>query len=144
MGTIFQQSGNRVKVSPGGVVQVVGPIAERAAYRGAQKIRGRAISNVRRLGRIDSGRMIRGIQVRRLPHTAGAGLRVKYSVTSSAPYTRFQEEGTRGHGPVRARYLRFKPKGSSTYVFAKWVRGVKPGYFMRDAARATRREDFLP
>lgn len=140
--TTYQSRNARVTLKPGGIAKVVGPMADQAAYRAAQKLRGRAMSNIRRLGRVNTGNMLKSLQVRRL--NPGPGTLARYSVSSTAFYARFQEEGTRAHGPVRAKFLRFKPKGSSTYVFAKWVRGVKPGYFMRDAARAAKAEDFLP
>lgn len=41
-----------------------------------------------------------------------------------------------GHGtiyPVRAKFLKFKPKGSDRYVYAKKVKPVKPNNFMHEA-----------
>ena len=132
----------------GGVVQVVAPIADDTAYRGAQKVRGRAISNIRSLGRVDSGRMIAGLQVRRV--NRGDGLRRSYEVASTARaadgfnYPAAQEHGTRAHGPRVAPAMVFTPKGSSVVVFAQWVRGVTPGNFMLNAWRGTTVGDFLP
>lgn len=132
-----------VTMFPGAVVNVIGPQADAAAYRAAQAVRGRVLSNIARLGRIDTGEMVRGMQVRR---SIGAGMPLfpRYDVYSTARHTIFQEEGTRAHGPVRAPRLVFRPKGSSKVVYAKWVRGVTPGRFMADAVRDTRVDDFLP
>ncbi len=45
-------------------------------------------------------------------------------IGTNVPYMKFLEEGTRGHGPVRAKFLRFAlPAG---VVFAKFVRGIHP------------------
>lgn len=137
-------AGSSVKLSiqPGAVVAVVGPQVDAAAYRAAQAVRGRAIRNIQRLGRIATGEMIQGLQVRR---AIGANLPLtpRYDVFSSAKHTVFQELGTRPHGPVRAPRLVFRPKGSSKVVYAKWVRGVTPGYFLNDAIVATGVRDFL-
>lgn len=136
-----------VKYRLGAVLEVVAPIADATAYRGAQKVRGRAISNIRRLGRVDSGRMIAGMQVRRVGAT---GLRRTYEVSSSARapgganYPAMQEYGTRAHGPVSAAVMAFTPKGGNGVVFATWVRGVTPGHFMRDAWQGCTVTDFLP
>lgn len=124
---------------PGAEVRVIGPMVDGAAYRGAQALRGRAMSNIRGLGRVNTGEMIGGLQVRLI---SKAGLSSRYSVSSSAKHTVFQEEGTRAHGPARAQFLVFTPKGSGKVVFAKWVRGVTPGHFMRNAMNQARVQDF--
>lgn len=125
---------------PSAIASIVGGASDKAAYRAAQKVRGRAMSNIRSLGRIDTGRMLATLQVRK----GGDGpLHPQYTIGSTQFYTKFQEFGTRAHGPVRAPFLVFKPKGSSTYVFAKWVRGVKAGKFMTNAINATTLSDFL-
>lgn len=132
----------KVTINNSAVINVVGPQINDAAYRAAQAARGRAMANIIRLGRIASGEMIQGMQVRR---TIGAAqpLYARYDVYSTAKHTDWQERGTRAHGPVRAPRLVFRPKGSNTVVYAKWVRGVTPGFFMRDAVNAVRMEDFL-
>jgi hypothetical protein len=38
----------------------------------------------------------------------------------------------------------FTPKGGNGLVFAKWVRGVTPGHFFRDAMRDARAADAEP
>ena len=130
----------RATYNAGAVIRVTGELANAAAYRGAQKIRGRILSNIRSLGRIDTGAMIQGMQVRRLPDSTT--LRPRYRISSSAAHTIFQEKGTRAHGPVRAQRLRFKPKGSDRFVYARWVRGVVAGRFMERAFDATTASDF--
>lgn len=130
----------RATYNSGAVIRITGDLADGAAYRGAQKIRGRVLSNIRSLGRIDTGAMIQGMQVRRAADWTQ--LRPRYQLSSTAPYTIFQEAGTRAHGPVRAQRLRFKPKGSDRFVYAKWVRGVVAGRFMQRAFDATTAADF--
>lgn len=119
-----------VKIDRQAVIRLVGPMTDQATYKVAQATRGRALKNIRAAGRVDTGRMQAGLQVR----SAGkSGLRAAYTVSSSAPYTIFQEFGTRAHGPVRAPFMVFTPKGSGKVVFARWVRGVSPAYFMTRA-----------
>lgn len=72
------------------------------------------------------------------------GTGATWEVGSNQPYTIFQEKGTRAHGPVRARFLVFTPKGSNVTVFAKWVRGVTGAHFLRNAVNAATVQDFLP
>ena len=45
-------------------------------------------------------------------------------IGSNVDYMKYLEDGTRAHGPVRARFLRFAT--TSGVVFAKFVRGIKP------------------
>jgi hypothetical protein len=126
---------------PGAAVAVIGPMVDQAAYRAAQKLRGRILSNIRAAGRVDTGKMMAGMQVRVI---SNKGLGAAYQVYSSAPYTRFQEFGTRAHGPRVAKFMVFTPKGSGSKVFAKWVRGVTPGYFVTKAVAQAQASDFVP
>lgn len=112
-----------------------------AVKRAAKVTAERANANVIRKNRVDTGKMSRSFKTGRSPLSRPGHPVVR--VSSKLPYTKYQEFGTRAHGPKNAKALRFKPKGSNVYVFAKWVRGVQPGHFLRDARRALRRQDFL-
>lgn len=129
----------KVTIHRGKVIQVVGPIAERAAYKAAQKARGYVISEIRAAGRVKTGAMIRGMQVRRV---ASVGLTRRFEVSGSAKHTIWQNDGTRAHGPRSKKYMRFIPKGGSQYVFAKWVRGVQGAHFMEKGLARVRAADF--
>lgn len=131
----------KVTIHRGKVISVVGPVADKAAYSAAQKARGYVISEIRAAGRVKTGRMIAGMQVRKV---AGGPLLSRYEVSSSAPYTMFQNDGTRPHGPVRAKVLAFVPKGGSQVVFAKWVKGVQGAHFMEKGLARVRAQDFQP
>lgn len=61
-------------------------------------------------------------------------------VGTNVNYAMFQHEGTGIYGPhgepivpVRAKFLKFIPKGGSTYVFARSVKGSPPTFFLRRA-----------
>jgi hypothetical protein len=47
-------------------------------------------------------------------------------------------QGHKAIYPVRAKALRFRPKGSRTWVFAKRTRAVKGVPYLRDALPAAR------
>lgn len=108
-----------------------------ASRNGALSASRKVKENITAKGRVDTGAMRNRVGARK-------GREGWWMVQGGAPYTSYQEFGTRAHGPVRAKYMRFKPKGSNTFVFAKWVRGVKPGNFFRDAMRSLKVSDFLP
>lgn len=121
---------------------IVGGLSRAAARQAANVTLQRAQSNIIRAGRVDTGRMYTSLRIEE--SRASTPERPRFLVKNDLPYTRYQEFGTRGHGPVRAKFLRFKPKGSSKFVYTKWVRGVTPARFMRDALEALRPEDYLP
>lgn len=120
----------------------VGALARNCALKGAHVAAERAKVNLAAKGRIDTGALQRSIRVD--PADVGGPLRPTFRVGTDLSYAVYQEEGTRPHGPVRARFLVFKPKGSSTFVFARWVRGVTPAHYMRDALTSMRPADFVP
>lgn len=66
-----------------------------------------------------------------------------YRVESPQFYSMYQEYGVKPFGPKRARFLRFKPKGSNKFVYAKRVKGFPPGHFFRDTLRSMKVSDFL-
>lgn len=67
-----------------------------------------------------------------------------YKVYSDLHYTIYQEKGIGPVTPTRAKALRFKPKGSGSFVFAMRTRGFDGGHFFRRALRSLRLPDFLP
>lgn len=130
----------KITIHRGKVIEVVGPIAERAAYLAAQKARGYVISEIQKAGRVDTGRMIAGLQVRKV---ASGPLLRRFEVSSSAPYTMFQNDGTRAHGPRNAEFMVFTPKGGGGIVFAKWVKGVQGAHFMEKGLARVRVADYV-
>lgn len=64
-------------------------------------------------------------------------------VGTNVNYGMYQHEGTGIFGPygtpivpVNASYLRFRPKGSTEFVYAKEVRGTPPTFFLKRALPA--------
>lgn len=67
-------------------------------------------------------------------------------VVTNVRYARWVHDGTGVYGPHhtpivprRAKFLRFRPRGSSRYVYARSVKGMRPNPFMRNALPAARR-----
>lgn len=131
----------RFTMDPSQTNVVVGGITADAAYKAAQAARARMRINIQSDGLMDTGKLLNSVE---LNSTMERGtLRPAYTVGSPLEYAKYLEHGTRAHGPVRAKYLRFKPKGSSTFVFAKWVRGVRAYRFARQTANEMTVHDYL-
>jgi hypothetical protein len=84
--------------------------------------------------------MVNSVTIQRVP--GKHPLNPTFSVGARTPYAAYQEYGTRAHGPATASRMVFTPKGSRTAVFAKWVRGIHPAHFVRDAMRLIKPSDF--
>lgn len=132
----------KVNLEPNAVLNVVSNIGNQAAYRMAQKARGRVMSNMRRSGRVNTGAMVQGVQVRKV--IGGNPLVLNYEVSSSASYTGYQEYGTPAHGPKFAPFMVFQIRGKGPIISKKWVAGIKPGNFFKDALAASKASDALP
>lgn len=113
-----------------------------AVWRAAGKVRDRAKSNITSAGLVDTGALRNSIVGRRM---RGGRSGVWYEVGSDLKYSIYQHEGTPTIiRPRRAKLLRFQPSGSSTFVFAKQVRGVPGTPFLTDALRTLTNADFAP
>lgn len=111
-----------------------------AVMRGANKYRERIRREILDSGRVNTGEMMAKIEVVPLPPTRGSARAI---VRPRAQHFLYQDQGTRAHGSTRpGGVLRFMPKGATSFVFAKRVRGVRAGWFMRKAALKMKAEDF--
>lgn len=105
--------------------------------------RGRNVANLaKKYAPVDTGRLRASIEVRLVRYSG----EVAVLVGSNVNYAMFQHEGTGIYGPhgtpivpVQARFLRFQPKGSSVFVYARSVRGNPPTFFLRRALIAAAR-----
>lgn len=112
-----------------------------AAQAAADRTIRRARSNVIRKRRVRTRAMANSYRAR-TTYSSRHGTAIE--ITNTVPYYQWQEHGRGPVVPVRARLLRFQPKGSRAFVFARRVRGVAPGNFLRDALRDLRPADFTP
>lgn len=112
--------------------------------RAAGRCRDYAKANITVAGRVDTGQM-RNATVAEVVRTNGN--EISGRVVVEADHAIYQHEGTAGDGagtivPRRARVLRFRPRGSSTFVFTPQVRGVKGVPFLTDALERLSTSDF--
>lgn len=129
----------RLRLDLGKLQARAGTLSKAAVKRAATAAERRVRANIIQSDLMNTGEMLNKVQQRDIPSPL---LYPRVAVGSSAPHVKYPEFGTRAHGPVKASALRFKPKGSNVFVFAKWVRGVQPYRFMRRALDAMRPSDF--
>lgn len=110
--------------------------SERGAARAKELIQ----QEIKAAGRMDRYRMYHSVGVHR---QRASGSQFSAWVGPNVPYARWQNDGTGPIYPRRAKFLRFKPKGSNTFVFAKRTKGVPAARFMEKAARRISTKDFL-
>lgn len=122
-------------------------ISSEAARKAANRVALRARASVLGQGRMDTLEMLRGFKIK---ETTKSPSRASFFVYNTAKHFPYQELGTPKSNPgidyiypKNFTLLRFRPKGGSTFVFAKRVRGVKPGQFLKRAAKATQLKDFV-
>lgn len=114
------------------LMQVTDASASRAAR--AATIRARVRAPYR------TGTLAKSIVARRTVNTPDL---TSYMIGSNVDYAGFQEEGVLHRiYPRKAKALRFKPKGSNVFVFAKSTRGVPAVHYLRDAANTLTLADF--
>lgn len=129
----------RLRLDLGKLNAKAGVVSAEAVKRAADRTEQRVRSNIAADDLINSGGLINSVTQRDIP---GNALLPRRAIGSPKPYVKYPERGTRAHGPVRARALRFQPKGSGRVVFAKWVRGVRAYGFMKRALDQLRPTDF--
>lgn len=130
----------RLRIDHSTMSSVVGDITFEAVQQAAEISRERYVANLRADDLVNSGRLVNSITTATVPRGV---LSPAVAIGSPLDYVKYPEYGTRAHGPVRAKVLRFKPKGSSTFVFARWVRGVRPYGFARKTLDQIRPTDFV-
>jgi len=59
-------------------------------------------------------------------------------IGSTVKYAYVHHQGHKPIVPVRAKALRFKPKGSRTFIFRMRVRAVKGNHYLKNALPAAR------
>ena len=125
--------GVRIRINEAAMTAELNKATRKSALRGAQSAQKKVRNNMRM--RRNTGRMISSVHMR----PVGAN---RYRIFSDLYYTKYQEYGIGPVRPVKAKALRFKPKGSSTFVFAQRTRGFKGGFFFKRALRSMKVSDF--
>lgn len=130
----------QLRIDLGAFEATVAPMVDSAVQRAAVTATARARDNVAAAGLINTGKLMNSMRWQPIP---GAGLFPRYAVGSPLDYVKYPEFGTRAHGPVKADFLKFMPKGGKQFVFTKWVRGVRPYGFMKKTLDEIRPTDFV-
>ena len=107
-----------------------GGVARDLRARGA-----RVLAAQRRLVGRSSGDLARDLHVQPLRPPLFPGV----EVGSDLPQATFHRKGHGVIRPVRAKALRFKPRGATRFVYAKRVRAVKGNPYLERSLRAARR-----
>lgn len=118
------------------VTRIAGETLQRGAQVSEQRMRGEIVA----ADLVNTGALLASITTQ---PKVSSGVRQSVLIGTPLEYAKYPEYGTRAHGPVRAKALRFKPKGSSVFVFAKWVRGVRPYRYAQKTLDQVRPSDFV-
>lgn len=99
--------------------------------------RGRNVANLaKKFAPVNTGRLRESINAELVSYAGNLAVLVGTKVS----YAMYQHEGTGIYGPhgtpivpVRSKFLRFQPKGSLNFVYAREVRGAPPTFFLKRA-----------
>lgn len=125
----------RIVVNDKKIRSVLNKHADRTASRAASVTQQRVKEGITLTDRIRTGRMLNRVESREVGPA-------KFQVRSDEPYSYWQEFGRGPVRPIRAKALRFQPKGLNAFVFAKYVRPDPGGHFFRRAKQRLSRRDF--
>ena len=121
----------------------INKISKEINYKSAEKAANIVVMNARdnlvKAGRYRTGALLLSLKAKTVLRANG---RVAFLVGSDMPYAVFQEKGVGPFGPKRAKVLRFKPKGSGAYVFARYVKGFKGAFYFKKALAKVNIRDF--
>lgn len=119
------QAGYRLKLDSAAINKVLREtMVPQGVARAAGKVRDQAKQELTDAGRVRTGALRNSIVSRRVDNMRTN--KVTYEVGSELHYARAQHEGVQGPiRPKRAKVLRFKPRGSASFVFAKQVAGFR-------------------
>lgn len=111
--------------------------SNRSSRQAADTTQGRVKDNMRKKGRVKTGRMVASVRTTPLQ----VGTQTWYRVHSDLEYTRYQEEGVSQVVARPGGRLRFMGK-TGVYVFPKRTKGFRGGHFFRDALKDVKERDF--
>lgn len=130
----------RVRLDRSALQRVVHDAADRAAANGAEAALRYARQELVQAGRVNTGNLLASLVKVKVEDT---GWRVRYLVGSPLEYAIYQEKGVGPIKPMTAQVLRFKPKGSSSFVFAHSTKGFEGAHYMQKAVNRVKLRDFL-
>jgi hypothetical protein len=102
-------------------------------YKHTKRLTLRVQSGAKRRAPVRKGRLRSSINAEMHPGPMGR-------VSTHVSYAQYIMRGTGVYGPrhapivpKRAKFLKFKPKGKSKFVYARSVKGIKPNPFLKNA-----------
>lgn len=125
----------KVKVDGDKVTAVIGRHTKSAAERAAA----RTVARAKARAPVDTGVGRASISYR---ERKDGFMRWSFVIGTSKKYMLYQEYGTKGSVARPGGVLRFKPKGSSVFIFRKKTGPVPAKHFLRDAVRDVSTRDF--
>lgn len=90
-------------------------------------------------GRVDTGAMLNSLKNERV---SSGPVEWSVEIRTGVPYAGFQHDGIGPVTPKKAKVLRFKPKGSAGYVFARRTKGFPGIFFLTEALERLDVDDF--
>lgn len=130
----------KVKIDSAKLHRVLKDISDAASARAAHRLRHRIRHEIMVSGRILTGEMMEKIDVVKVPpHGPKEG---RYMVRPTTKQYLFQDKGTRGTPYQKGRVLRFKPKGSGTFIFRMSSGPITAAEFTRKAVSKMTEKDW--
>lgn len=132
-------SGSRVKINQTAWGKVVRRATRRSTERAAENLKDRLKGEVYAAGRVRTGDMAERWDLNVVPSRTPFGYRI--TVSSPLKYTKYQNDGTRGSKPVKAKALRFSPNGGPA-IFRMKSGPIPAARFMERAVGSMRVKDW--
>lgn len=132
--------GAHLKVNRQAWGRLVAGVTRKSTLRAAENLKGHLRSEIVSAGRVRTGDMAERWDTAQVPSRTRLGYRV--AVSSPLKYTRYQNDGTRGSRPVRAKALRFSPNGGPV-IFRMKTGPIAPARFMERAVGAMTLRDWM-
>lgn len=129
----------KVRINSAKLQATLMELSTQAAGRAANVYREKLREEISASGRINTGEMFTNIRIEPGPPGTQSAT---WRVIPEADHFRFQDQGTNGVPARPGRVLRFKPKGSGVFVFAKSTKGISAANFLRKTAARMRPNDF--
>ena len=115
-------------------------VSNAASQRAAYRVRDRAKANLTSASRVNTGKLRDSIKATRTMQTPTVST---WSVGTDLFYAGWQEYGRGPVRPIRAKVLRFRPRGSSVFIFRPYVGPAEGVHYLRRAYQATTIQDFI-
>jgi len=136
-------SSTRITYDTAQIAQLLERTKFTSTQRAAQHTAQRANQNVLAAGRVATGALATSYQVKQSRELSGR-FAPGHIVFSELPYSGWQEDGIGPYVCPPGRVMRFKPKGSSVFIFRTKRKGFEGARQLRDALAALTVADFLP